>query len=109
MLGLILEDEAKGNNGPKFTTEQIIDECKTFFFAGHETTAGLLAWTMVLLAEHQEWQGRARQEVLEVCGGKEDLNSSSLSRLKLVKPISIFLSFLVLMKRFVYGFGQPGT
>ncbi|KAH7352518.1 hypothetical protein KP509_19G049700 [Ceratopteris richardii] len=53
---------------PCFTTQQIMDECKTFFFAGHETTAGLLTWCILLLAAYPEWQEKARQEVLEVVG-----------------------------------------
>jgi hypothetical protein len=89
LLGLMLEDEGKagGSGGPRrFTTQQMIDECRTFFFAGHETTAGLLAWTMVLLSVHQEWQERVRREVLEACGGDaEALDPNALSKLKLVK------------------------
>lgn len=48
-------------------TEEIIDECKTFFFAGHDTTLCLLTWTMVLLGMHPDWQDQARKEVLTIC------------------------------------------
>jgi PHYB activation tagged suppressor 1 len=90
LLGLMLEDEgkAKGSGERRFTTQQVIDECRTFFFAGHETTAGLLAWAMVLLSVHQEWQERVRREVVEAWGGGagrgEALDSNALSKLKLV-------------------------
>uniref|UniRef100_A0A453SAN0 Secologanin synthase n=1 Tax=Aegilops tauschii subsp. strangulata TaxID=200361 RepID=A0A453SAN0_AEGTS len=46
----------------------MVEECKTFFFAGKQTTTNLLTWATVLLAMHPEWQDRARQEVLAVCG-----------------------------------------
>ncbi|KAJ7961887.1 Cytochrome P450 family protein [Quillaja saponaria] len=49
--------------------EFIIDNCKTIFFAGHETTAITSSWCLMLLAVHQDWQAhaRARAEVLEAC------------------------------------------
>ena len=104
LLGLILEDETKGNTkGPKLTTQHVIDECKTFFFAGHETTAGLLAWTMVLLSLNQEWQDKARKEALEICGDKEDLEPNSLSRLKIVKHFLAFIPFYRFSLKFIFA------
>ncbi|KAJ1274632.1 hypothetical protein BS78_05G076200 [Paspalum vaginatum] len=64
--------------------DEIIDECKTFFFAGHETTAHLLTWSMFLLATHPEWQRRLRDEVLLECGGGDALN---LNKLELVTMV----------------------
>ncbi|KAL3647511.1 hypothetical protein CASFOL_008479 [Castilleja foliolosa] len=46
----------------------IIDNCKNIYFAGHETTAISSAWCMMTLAAHPDWQTRAREEVLEICG-----------------------------------------
>ena len=80
---------------PKFTIQQIMDECKTFFFAGHETSAGLLTWTMVLLASNPEWQEKAREEVIDVLGksGVEFLEAESLHKLKIVCLPNQFLIF----------------
>ncbi|KAJ4825576.1 hypothetical protein Tsubulata_006512, partial [Turnera subulata] len=78
LLGLMLEaSESDQNNGPKLNMDEIIDECKTFFFAGHETTSNLLTWTIFLLSLHQEWQERIRQE----------LNMVVLESLRLYGPV----------------------
>ncbi|XP_042408377.1 cytochrome P450 734A6-like [Zingiber officinale] len=64
------------------TVRDIVEECKTFFFAGKQTTSNLLTWTTVLLAMHPEWQERARAEVLRVCGPRDVPSREHLPKLK---------------------------
>ncbi|XP_038986431.1 cytochrome P450 734A6-like [Phoenix dactylifera] len=64
------------------TVQDIVEECKTFFFAGKQTTSNLLTWTTVLLAMHPEWQERAREEVLEVCGSRDIPTRDHLTKFK---------------------------
>ncbi|XP_057832478.2 cytokinin hydroxylase [Cryptomeria japonica] len=85
LLGLMLSQAYEGKS-KKLRMQQVIDECKTFFFAGHDTTAMLLAWTMMLLASNPSWQEKARNEILTVCG--TDLpDIDSLANLKIVGMI----------------------
>lgn len=70
-----------------FSVQDIIDECKTFHFAGHETTNSLLAWVIVVLAMHTDWQEKARKEVFEICG-QENPKPDTVQRLKTVRKFS---------------------
>ncbi|CAK9163342.1 unnamed protein product [Ilex paraguariensis] len=78
---LMAESQVGGSSEKKLTTSELVDECKTFFFAGHETTALALTWTLLLLAMHTEWQNQLREEVKEVIGDGE-IDATMLARLK---------------------------
>ncbi|RLN12154.1 cytochrome P450 [Panicum miliaceum] len=89
LLGLLLEsnmEHCKGSSGG-ITTDDVIGECKLFYFAGMETTSVLLTWTMVVLATHPEWQDRAREEVLRVLGGTGTPGHDGLGRLRIVTMV----------------------
>lgn len=89
LLGLLLQGnnnhQDDGKLGKTFTTRDLLDECKTFFFAGHETTALAISWTLFLLAMHEDWQIQLRDEIREVVGDKE-LDINTLAGLRKVTP-----------------------
>ncbi|GJN31595.1 hypothetical protein PR202_gn00122 [Eleusine coracana subsp. coracana] len=72
------------------TMDEIIDECKTFFFAGNDNTSHLLTWTMFLLSVYPEWQERLREEVLRECG-KKNPTAEMLRRLKVMTMVLLEL------------------
>ena len=72
----------------------IIDNCKTIYFAGHETTATAASMALVLLAAYLDWQARARAEVLETCSdGVPD--ADMLRRMKMVCDSDTRILFIV--------------
>jgi PHYB activation tagged suppressor 1 len=85
MLSATIEETAIKGGKVHFGMQALIDNCKTFFIAGHETTSTLLTWAMMLLGSHIIWQERAREEVIEVCGhGDHPIDANMLNKLKTV-------------------------
>ncbi|XP_021893894.1 cytochrome P450 72C1-like [Carica papaya] len=87
LLGFYMELNSKQikENGKEagMTLAELIDECKAFYLAGENATSVLLTWTMVLLSMHQDWQTKAREEVLQIFGNEKP-DFEGLNRLKIV-------------------------
>jgi cytochrome P450 len=64
---LAAKDEETGEH---MSDEQVRDEVRTMFIAGHETTATSLAWTWYLLSMYPEVAQRLHAELDEVLGGR---------------------------------------
>ncbi|XP_060215856.1 cytochrome P450 CYP749A22-like [Lycium barbarum] len=82
-LGSLLKAHHDADVKTRISVDDIIDECKTFYFAAHETTTNLLSWSVLLLAIHPDWQDKARKEVRELYS-QENPKTDSISRLHIV-------------------------
>ncbi|VVB17256.1 unnamed protein product [Arabis nemorensis] len=91
LMQLILEGAMSSSDGSledKSSSYKsfVVDNCKSIYFAGHETTAVAVSWCLMLLALNPSWQTRIRDEVFRFCkNGIPDANS--ISNLKTVTMV----------------------
>lgn len=71
-------------DGSRFDRGELIDQLGVFFLAGHETTAGALAWTLFILSQQPVSLSRLRDEV-DMCGGS--FTVESVKKLALTRSI----------------------
>ena len=57
-----------GSDDVRLSDKQLRDEVLTLLVAGHETTASVLTWTLMLLAQHPEVEAKLVTEVRSVLG-----------------------------------------
>lgn len=62
----MLLDARYEDTGEGMTEQQLLDESKIIFVAGHETSANALAWMWYLLAQHPQVVAKLKQEIDQV-------------------------------------------
>ena len=70
-----LTEAAEPGTGRRFDREELIDQIAVFFLAGHETTASLLTWTVVILAAVPDVTARIRAEIAALGPGPPSLDT----------------------------------
>jgi len=72
LLNMLLETRYE-DTGEAMSIEQLIDEIKILFIAGHETTANALTFTLQLLGNHADVQQKVFEEILKVESESDDV------------------------------------
>ena len=83
VLQAIVDGAVSNNLGDDEIENFVVDNCKNIYLAGYDTTAVSASWALMLLASNQEWQARARAEVLDICDARIP-NSDMVRKMKTV-------------------------
>lgn len=77
---------ARDEAGKPMSRQQLLDEVRTLFIAGHETTALTLTYSLYLLASHPELQDRLQRELSSQLGTRP-AEMSDLPRLQFLHGV----------------------
>ena len=83
---LLLANDAELDN--TLTDSEIKDEIRTFFLAGHETTAITLTWALYLLSMHIKVKDKLIEEIHTVIGKDKDPTAEDLKKLTYVEQVA---------------------
>lgn len=85
LLDMLLDAE-DAETGERMTDQEVLDEVKTIFAAGHETTANALTWTWLLLSEHPGVGEKLKAELDVVLGGHSP-SATDIPNLRYTKQV----------------------
>ncbi|KAE8680558.1 Cytochrome P450 [Hibiscus syriacus] len=85
-LGLLVNAYHEPDEKKRLSFEDLVEECRTFYFGGQETVHSLLSWTVLLLSIHGDWQEKARREVMEIFGNQNP-HPDGIAKLKTMSMI----------------------
>ncbi|KAK8365114.1 hypothetical protein V6Z11_A02G030900 [Gossypium hirsutum] len=85
-LGLLVNAFHDSDEKNRISLEDLVAECKTFYFAGQETVNSLLAWIVLHLAIHGDWQEKGRREVVDIFGNQNP-HLEGIAKLKIMTMI----------------------
>jgi cytochrome P450 len=85
LLDMLLDAE-DAETGERMADQEVLDEVKTIFAAGHETTANALTWTWLLLSEHPEAGEKLKAE-LDAVLGRRPPTSADLPNLRYTRQV----------------------
>lgn len=77
---------AVDDDGARFTDDELLAESMTLFFAGHETMAKTMSWTMFLLERHPALLAEVLDEIDGVLGGRS-VTAADIVRLPLLDRV----------------------
>lgn len=109
---LLTRDE----DGQGLTDEEIQAEANTFMFAGHDTTASAICWTLYNLARHEHYQEKCRQEVMDLMEGRdgqeiqwEDLSNLPFTTMCIKESLRLHSPVQAVLRSYTQDMVLPGN
>ncbi|KAM7365510.1 hypothetical protein PAMP_016430 [Pampus punctatissimus] len=107
---------SKDEDGKGLTDEEIQAEASTFMFAGHDTTASAICWTLYNLARHTHYQERCRQEVMDLMQGRdgheiqwEDLSNLPFTTMCIRESLRLHSPVQAVTRQYTQDMTLPGS
>jgi hypothetical protein len=67
--------------------EMLLSQMKTFFAAGHDTTASLIGWTLWFMSQHPEIEQKLLDEVMTVMGAASSPTYEQLAEMRYLNAV----------------------
>ncbi|XP_038575785.1 cytochrome P450 4F3 isoform X1 [Micropterus salmoides] len=106
---------SRDEDGRGLTDEEIQAEANTFMFAGHDTTASAICWTLYNLARHEHYQEKCRQEVMDLMQGRdrheiewEDLSSLPFTTMCIRESLRLHSPVQAVTRKYTQDMALPG-
>ncbi len=74
-------------DGSRFSRDELIDQIGVFFLAGHDTTAGALAWCLFMLSQQPHIVRQMRAEIATVGGAGESIGLAQIKKMSFVRHV----------------------
>ena len=104
LLDMLLDAE-DAETGGRMTDQEVLDEVKTVFAAGHETTANALTWTWLLLSEYPKVSEKLKTELDRVLGERlptlADISNLHYTRQVFEEALRLYPAVPALVRRVV--------
>ncbi|KXN71595.1 cytochrome P450 [Conidiobolus coronatus NRRL 28638] len=88
---MLLSSMQADDENSKMTEKEIIDNLKSFFIAGHDTTSNTLTATLYYLARYPEIQDKLRSEILQVMNNPQVLTNPTVDQLKQMEYLNLVI------------------
>ncbi|XP_076017973.1 cytochrome P450 4F3 [Genypterus blacodes] len=106
---------SKDEEGRGLTDAEIQAEANTFMFAGHDTTASAICWTLYNLASHALYQETCRKEVMDLMRGQDaqeirwdDLSSLPFTTMCIKESLRLHSPVLAVTRQYTQDMDLPG-
>uniref|UniRef100_UPI0037E94A42 cytochrome P450 4F3 n=1 Tax=Semicossyphus pulcher TaxID=241346 RepID=UPI0037E94A42 len=106
---------SKDEDGQGLTNEEIEAEANTFMFAGHDTTASAICWTLYNLARHDHHQEKCREEVMDLMHGRdrqeiewEDLSNLPFTTMCIRESLRLHAPVQAVTRKYTQDMALPG-
>ncbi|XP_044044523.1 cytochrome P450 4F3 isoform X1 [Siniperca chuatsi] len=106
---------SRDEDGQGLTDEEIQAEANTFMFAGHDTTASAICWTLYNLARHDHYQDKCRKEVMDLMQGRngheiewEDLSNLTFTTMCIRESLRLHSPVQAVTRKYTQDMALPG-